>query len=160
MAMGIAGVDVRAAIEKGNDGLPFRRPEALLTVVNQEGHGKPGVIRILSILFDLGNILPPLRERPLIQQSTEESAVGGGSHEGRLTRKQLQQPEAERLPALRFRRADVQVRNGVEAGEAPGICNPQGKDGELVIVTDKECANERFEGFKALNRRRRCVVIF
>ncbi|HEV3040332.1 MAG TPA: hypothetical protein VHA33_21390 [Candidatus Angelobacter sp.] len=108
------------------------------------------MIGIVCILFDFRNIFPELGERSFIQQSMEESARRGGGHEGRFTRKQLQQPKAERFPALGFRRADVQVGNGVEAGEAPGIGNPQGKDGELVIVTEEKGADESFNGVEAL----------
>jgi hypothetical protein len=159
LAMGIAGIYVGAAIEKGHDGLPLRRTEAVVTIIHQEGHGKLGMIGILHILLDLRNILPELRKRSLFQQSTEESAGGGGGHEGRLTRKQIQQLEADRFPALGFRRADIQVGNGVEAGEAPGIGNPQGKDGELVMVTEEKGADESFNGVEALKRCSRWVLI-
>ena len=159
LAMGIAGIYVGAAIEKGNDGLPLRRPKAVVTIIHQEGYGKAGMIGMIRILLALRNILLEFRKRSPIQQSTEESAGGGGGHKGRLTRKQFQQLEADRFPALGLRRADVQVGNGGEAGEAPGIGNPQGKDGELVIVTEEEGADERFKGVEALKRCSRFILI-
>src|SRR5437016_13695951 len=44
LAMGIASIYVGTAIEKGHDGLPLRRSKAVVTIINQEGYGKAGLI--------------------------------------------------------------------------------------------------------------------
>lgn len=118
-----------------------------MTIIDQEGHGKLGRIGFSFIHI---HIFLDFRKGALQQQSTEEGGGIGGGHERGSTTKQFEKLEADRFPALGLRGADVQVRNGTEAGKTPSMGDPQSKDGELVIVTEEECAEERLEGVEAL----------
>src|SRR5215469_1355440 len=76
-------------------------------------------------------------------QLAEESLRRATIDSLRFGAKEFEKIQQERLAGLGFRGADIEIGGAGKGVEAPGLGDPKGKDGELLIVADEVLAQER-----------------
>ena len=155
-----AGIDGGAA-QHGHERLTFARGEGVVIVIEQYDVEKLGCRQwSRSARWTGGVACGPVWVQALNGGRVLEHFLFMGDqalHQGRrvgtaadpgLAGENLEKLETGGLAAFRLGRMDMEIRRGGKNLINPGVNDPEGEDGELVVVADEELADQGGDGIQ------------